>query len=76
MTEAGYDHHVTVWHRQTPTRVLSNDSWDKISIYTIETFGMPGIRYITDISMDRMIWSFKDPKDALMFKLKWSEVTC
>ena len=74
MTESGYDHHVKVWHRQSPTRVLSNESWDKISIYAIETFGLPGVRYITDISMDRMVWSFKDPKDALMFKLRWSEV--
>lgn len=50
------------------------NAWDAIAIYSIETFGLPGTRYITDISADRMVWSFKDPKDALMFKLRWSEV--
>jgi hypothetical protein len=50
--------------------------WDNVCIYAIEHYGLPGTRYITDISADRMIWSFKDPRDALMFKLRWSEVAC
>jgi hypothetical protein len=56
------------------TKDLSIPEWDTISIYTIEHFGLPGDRYVIDMSMDRMIWSFKDPRDALMFKLRWSEV--
>lgn len=76
LTELGYDNPVTVWHHQTPTRVLSNESWDKISIYAIENFGLPGDRYVVDMSMDRMIWYFRDSRDALMFKLRWSEVAC
>jgi hypothetical protein len=48
--------------------------WDHICIDAIELFGLPGERYITDISNTRMDWAFKDPKDALVFKLKFSEV--
>jgi hypothetical protein len=50
--------------------------WDDVCIYAIEHYGLPGKNYITDMSVDRMVWSFKDPRDALMFKLRWSEVAC
>ena len=49
--------------------------WDQVCIHTIELFGLPGKRYITDIGSESMDWIFKDPKDALIFKLKFSEVT-
>jgi len=48
--------------------------WDEICIQAIELFGLPGGRYITDIGGNCMDWIFKDPKDALVFKLKFSEV--
>ena len=50
--------------------------WDDVCIYAIERFGLPGDKYITDISADSMTWLFKSEKDALMFKLRWSEVVC
>jgi hypothetical protein len=49
--------------------------WDEVCIHTIELFGLPGSRYITDIGSESMDWIFKDSKDALLFKLKFSEVT-
>ena len=49
-------------------------AWDEICHYAIEHYGLPGTRYVTDISETRMVWSFRDPRDALMFKLRWSEV--
>jgi hypothetical protein len=52
------------------------DYWDRLCIASIEMFGCPGDKFITDISADRMIWIFRDPKDAFIFKLKFSEVTC
>ena len=58
------------------TRDLSIPEWDTISIYAIENFGLPGDRYVVDMNMDRMIWYFRDSRDALMFKLRWSEVAC
>lgn len=73
MTETDYDHHVRIdWsgHMGTISR------WDKVCIYAVENYGLPGGSYITDISENYMTWSFKNPKDALMFKLRWSEVTC
>ena len=71
MTEAGYDHHVAVWWNEKTGTIAA---WDNVCVYALEHFGLPGQRYITDISEHRMIWSFKDPRDALMFKLRWSEV--
>ena len=50
------------------------DFWDTISIYTIEHFGLPGERYITDITADWMTWMFKSEADALIFRLRFSEV--
>lgn len=50
-------------------------NWDKICISAIELFGLPGERYITDIANNYMDWIFKDSKDALIFKLKFSEVS-
>jgi hypothetical protein len=50
--------------------------WDAVTVWGLEQFGLPGDRYITDLSADYMAWIFKDPKDALMFKLKFSEVVC
>lgn len=50
------------------------DYWDNLSIYSIEQFGLPGDRYITDISADDMTWMFKSEADALIFRLRFSEV--
>lgn len=49
--------------------------WDRVCIGAIELFGMPGGRYITDIGTESMTWLFCDPKDAVLFKLKFSEHT-
>ena len=48
--------------------------WDEICIRAIELFGLPGGRYITDIGGNFMDWIFRDSKDAVLFKLKFSEV--
>ena len=64
---------VTVhWGRGSDTMAY----WDRLCIASIEMFGCPGDKFVTDISADRMIWSFRDPKDAFIFKLKFSEVAC
>ena len=49
--------------------------WDRLCTDAIQLFGLPGDRYITDIGGDCMDWIFKDPKDALLFRLRFSEVT-
>ena len=52
------------------------DYWDQLSIASIKLFGLPGDRFVTDISEEQMTWSFREAHDALLFKLKFSEVTC
>ena len=51
------------------------DYWDNLSIYSIEHFGLPGDRYVTDISAEAMTWAFRSEHDALIFRLRFSEVT-
>jgi hypothetical protein len=52
------------------------DYWDKLCIASIEMFGLPGDKFITDISAESMTWTFRDDRDAFIFKLKFSEVAC
>jgi hypothetical protein len=47
--------------------------WDQVCIWGIETFGLPGEKYVTDINDNSMTWMFRDPQDAVFFKLKFSE---
>jgi len=50
--------------------------WDEICMQAMELFGLPGGRYITDISANSMDWIFREADDALLFKLKFSEAVC
>jgi hypothetical protein len=67
-----YQYPVTIqWGRGADTM----DYWDNLSIYSIEHFGLPGDRYVTDITADHMTWAFRSEHDALIFRLRFSEVT-
>ena len=71
MKSPEYNYPVTIeWGRGADTM----DYWDNLSIYSIEQFGLPGDRYITDITADDMTWMFKSEADALIFRLRFSEV--
>ena len=50
--------------------------WDEVSIWGIETFGLPGNRYITDININEMVWWFRDPQDRLLFVLRNGQARC
>ena len=50
--------------------------WDEVSIWGIETFGLPGTRYITDININEMVWWFRDPQDRLLFVLRNGQARC
>ena len=43
--------------------------WDKKCIRVIESFGLPGGKYETELTENYMIFHFKDPQDALVAKL-------
>jgi len=71
MRTNNFSHPVTVrWGRGADTMTY----WDHLCIYSIEQFGLPGDRYVTDISADAMVWSFQSEQDALIFRLRFSEV--
>lgn len=55
-----------VWH---PGPV----SWNEICAQVVEQFGLPGDRYITNVGLFDMGFTFRDEQDLLLFKLKWSE---
>ena len=71
MREPEYCHHCTVpWtDRRNPMFY-----WDNLCANAVELFGLPGDRYITDISERSMTWSFRSDHDAVLFRLKFSEV--
>jgi hypothetical protein len=44
--------------------------WDKICADCVESYGLPGDKFITSVSAENMSFYFKDEKDALWFRLK------
>ena len=48
--------------------------WNNLCANAVELFGLPGDRYITDISERSMTGSFRSDQDAVLFRLKFSEV--
>ena len=73
LQEPEYVHHCTIpWvSRGNPLYY-----WDTLTANALELFGLPGDRYITDLSEQSMTWSFCDPQDAVLFKLKFGEAVC
>lgn len=51
----------------------SVSAWNEICAQGMEMFGLPGNRYITEANVNDMTWYFRDPRDALMMTLKFSE---
>ena len=73
MQDPEFAHPVTVYWGSGPDTM---DYWDKLCIASMEMFGLPGDRFVTDIAEDRMSWIFRNEQDAFIFKLKFSEVAC
>ena len=48
-----------------------SEKWNEICAWTIKHFGLPGIRYVTEISAERMTWYFETEQDRLLFTLAW-----
>jgi len=45
--------------------------WDKVCIWAIETYGLPGGNYITEIHEKYMIFKFKEKEQAMIMALRW-----
>jgi hypothetical protein len=43
--------------------------WNEKCIRVIESFGLPGNKYMTQVTEDYMIFSFIEAEDALMARL-------
>jgi hypothetical protein len=48
-------------------------AWNEICAQGMEIFGLPGNKYVTEANVNDMTWYFRDPKDALLMTLKFSE---
>lgn len=57
-------------HAKTETQ------WDQIATWGIETFGLPGDRYITHVNVNDMVWWFRDPRDQTLFVLRNGQAKC
>ena len=44
-----------------------NRRWDKVCIYAMETFGLPGERFETHANENWMDFEFRNEHDALLF---------
>jgi hypothetical protein len=51
----------------------SMDRWDKVCIWVIDHFGLPGDRYTTEINENWLRWNFKSKQDQLMFVIAWGQ---
>ena len=43
--------------------------WNEMLANIVEVFGLPGDRYVTEITTEDMTFWFRDHHDALLFKL-------
>jgi hypothetical protein len=63
-----YQHHCKVlWTQKSDPMYY----WDQLCAEAVELFGLPGERYITDLTRHSMTWSFRDDRDAVLFRLKF-----
>jgi hypothetical protein len=44
-------------------------TWNEALAQVVEVFGLPGDRYITDVTINNMTFWFRNPHDALLFRL-------
>jgi hypothetical protein len=65
-----YQHHCKVLWTQKFDPMFY---WDKLCAEAVELFGLPGDRYITALTRHSMTWSFRDDRDAVLFRLKFGE---
>jgi hypothetical protein len=61
-----YSHGMTLtWHDD----YNEMSRWNEMLANIVEVFGLPGVRYITDVNVDNMTFWFRDSNDALLFRL-------
>lgn len=53
-----------LWH-------ANSYSWNEICVWAIEQFGLPGDRYVTEVTTNCMKFKFRCPEDCVWMKLRW-----
>jgi len=56
-----------------PWKNQSNTWWNETCANILEHFGLPGDRYVTEITADHMHFDFNDDRDALLCKIMISD---
>ena len=56
-----------------PWKNQSNTWWNETCANILEHFGVPGDRYVTEITADHMHFDFTDDRDALMCRIMISD---
>ena len=73
MQNPSYPHGAQIhWGR----RFSNEQQWDEVAVWTLEFFGLPGDRYITDVNVNDMTWWFRDAKDQTLFVLRNGQARC
>lgn len=49
----------------------TDEWWNCMCIWVIETYGLPGGNYVTELSSDYMIFKFKEQEHAMITALRW-----
>ena len=65
MKSTEHTHGLTLHWKQNDYMEL----WNLRLARVVELFGLPGDRYITEASANDMTFWFRDPNDALLFRL-------
>lgn len=62
-----YDHELLIpWIKE------GRPDWNEVCIWAIEQFGLPGDRYQTQVTVDAMTFRFRNPRDLVWMKLRWT----
>lgn len=56
-----------------PWQSQSNHWWNETCAQIIEHFGLPGGKYVTEVSAECMHFDFKDERDALLCQIMISD---
>jgi hypothetical protein len=45
--------------------------WNNVCTWVIDTYGLPGENYVTELSQHHMIFKFKEKEHAMVTALRW-----
>lgn len=67
MRNPEYPHGMTLHWQHLP--LYGMQQWNELLADIVQQFGLPGDRYVTDVTISAMTFWFRDANDALLFRL-------